>query len=371
MEKICSSPIFIETMQRKGLNMTLALNIETSDPKALTEATPQVMMMRMICGFMVSQAIHVAAKLGIADLLRDGPKGCDELARISATHAPSLYRVLRALAGAGLFTETEPGVFGLTPLGAILRSDVSGSLRAMSIFMGGQCNWQAWGDILHSVKTGETAFEHVFGMGFFQHLEHHPESARVFNEAMTSNSEPFDAAVTAAYDFSTINQIVDVGGGHGSLISSILKAHPTMKGILFDVPHVSEGARCRLKAEGVSERCAVVAGDFLESIPGGADAYVMKHVIHDWDEASAISILKNCRRAMPEGAGKLLLVEEVLPCGDRPAIGKLIDLEMLLMPGGRERTEAEYRTLFEAAGFRLTSITPTQSPLSVIEGVPV
>jgi hypothetical protein len=350
--------------------MTLTVDTETSSGKDLTEATPQVEMLRMIFGFMVSQAIHVAAKLGVADLLKDGPKGCDELARATATHAPSLYRVLRALASAGVFTETAPGVFGLTRLGETLRSDVAGSMRAMSVFMGDQCNWQAWGDILHSVKTGETAFEHVFGMGFFQHLEHHPEAARVFSEAMTSGSEPFNAAVTAAYDFSSINQLVDVGGGHGSFISSILKAYPKMKGMLFDVPHVGEGARCRLRAEGVAERCAVVAGDFLESIPEGADAYLMKHIIHDWDESSAIGILRNCRRAMRQDA-KLLLVEEVLPCGDTPAIGKLVDLEMLLMPGGRERTEAEYRQLLEAAGFRLTSITPTRCPLSVIEAAPV
>jgi O-methyltransferase domain/Dimerisation domain len=351
--------------------MTLAIDIETSGVKVLTENRPQVAMMPMIFGFMVSQAIHVAAKLGIADLLKDEPKGYAELACATATHAPSLYRVLRALASAGVFAETEPGVFGLTPLGETLRSDVPGSMRAMSVFMGEQCNWQAWGDILHSVKTGESAFEHVFGMGFFQHLERHPEAARVFSEAMTSNSEPFDAAVTAGYDFSGISRIIDLGGGHGSLISSILKAYPNMKGILFDAPHVSEGARSRLKAEGVSERCEVIAGDFLESIPGGADAYMMKHIIHDWDDANAVAILKNCRRAMPEGAGKLLLIEEVLPCDNTPALAKLIDLEMLLMPGGRERTEAEYRTLFEAAGFRLTSVTPTQSPLSVIEGVPV
>jgi hypothetical protein len=351
--------------------MSLAIDTETPDAKISAEAAPQAAMMRMIFGFMLSQAIHATAKLGIADLLAGGPKGCDELACSTATHAPSLYRVLRALASVGVFAETEPGVFGLTPLGETLRSDVPGSMRAMSVFMGEQCNWQAWGDILHSVKTGESAFEHVFGMGFFQHLDRHPEAARVFSEAMTSDSEPFDAAVTASYDFSGINRIVDVGGGHGSLISSILKAYPKMKGILFDAPHVSEGARCRLKAEGLSERCEVMAGDFLESIPGGADAYMMKRIIHNWDDANAVAILKNCRRAMPGGAGKLLLVEEVLPGDDTPAMAKLIDLEMLLMPGGRERTEAEYRALFEAAGFRLTSVTPTQSPLSVIEGAPV
>ena len=345
--------------------MGVSVDTTVYNTKTTTEA-----MLHMIFGFMVSQAIHVAAKLGLADLLKDGPKSCDELARVSATHAPSLYRVLRALASAGVVTETDRGIFGLTPLGATLQSDAPGSMRAMSVFMGDQCNWQAWGDILHSVKTGEPAFEHVFGMGFFQHLEHHPEAARVFNHAMTSNSEPFDEAITAAYDFSTIGQLVDVGGGHGSLMSTILKAYPKIKGILFDVPHVSEGARRRLSAEGVARRCSVVAGDFLESIPKGADAYLMKHIIHDWDEASAVTILKNCRRAMTLDA-RLLLIEEVIPCGDVPSLAKLVDLEMMLMPGGRERTEAEYGALFEAAGFRLTGITPTQSPLSVIEGVPV
>jgi O-methyltransferase domain/Dimerisation domain len=340
-----------------------------SPTQTTTEAPPQAEMMQLIFGFMVSQALYVAAKLGVADLLKDGPKDFNELARATGSHAPSLYRVLRALSSVGVFTETDPGVFGLTPLAATLQTDAPDSMRAMSIFLGGQCNWQAWGDILHSVKTGESAFEHVFGMGFFQYVEQHAEESKVFNEAMTSNSVPFNQAVAAAYDFSPIAKLIDVGGGHGSLITTILKAYPGIQGILFDAPHVSEGARRRIEAEGVTERCTVMAGDFFESVPAGGDAYIMKHIIHDWDEARAIMILKNCRRAMHEDA-RLLIVEEVIPCGDEPSIGKFIDLEMLLMPGGRERTEAEYRTLFEAAGFKLTRITPTQSPLSVIEGRP-
>ena len=326
-------------------------------------------MMQLIFGFMISQAVYVAAKLGLADLLKDGPKDFKELAKATSSHARSLYRVLRALSSVGVFAETERGVFRLTPLAETLQADAPASMRAMSIFLGGQYNWQAWGDILHSVKTGEPAFEHVFGTGFFQYVERNPEAAKVFNEAMTSNSAPFSAAVAAAYDFSHIGTLVDVGGGHGSLITSILKAYPNLKAMLYDVPHVSEGARRQIEAEGVAERCTVVAGDFFESVPAGGDAYMMKNIIHDWDEASAVTILRNCRRAMGKDA-RLLLVEEVIPCSNEASIGKFIDLEMLLMPGGLERTEAEYRTLFEAAGFRLTSITPTQSPLSVIEGMP-
>jgi ubiquinone/menaquinone biosynthesis C-methylase UbiE len=342
----------------------------TQQTETPVEAPAQAAIMQMITGFMVSQAIYVAARLGLADLLKDGPKDFKELATVTGSHAPSLYRVLRALASVGVFAERELGVFDLTPLAVTLQTDAPGSMRAMSVFLGGQCNWQAWGDILHSVKTGESAFEHVFGMGFFQHIESHKEDARIFDEAMTSNSVPFNAAVAAAYDFSPTGKLVDVGGGHGSFIASILKAYPNMKGIIFDAPHVTEAARRLIEAEGLTNRCTVMVGDFFESVPASGDAYIMKHIIHDWDEQSAIAILKNCRRAMREGA-KLLVVEEVIPCGNYPSIGKLIDLEMLLMPGGRERTEAEYRSLFEAAGFKLTSITPTESPLSVIEGTPV
>jgi hypothetical protein len=325
-------------------------------------------MVHMICGFMISQAIYVAAKLGLADLLSDGPKASDELARATSMHAPSLYRVMRALASVGVFTETEPGVFGLTPLAETLQTDAPDSMRAMSIFMSGQCNWQAWGNILHSVKTGESSFEHIFGKSFFQHLECNTDMARIFDEAMTCNSVPFNAAVTDAYDFSSTGTLVDIGGGQGSLLVSILKANPNLKGVLFDVPHVVCAAQSLMQTKGVAERCEIVTGDFIEAVPAGGDLYMMKHIIHDLDETSAVTVLSNCRRAMSDDA-KLLIIEEVIPQGNEPAAGKFSDLQMLLMPGGRERTKAEYEALLAKAGLKLTRVVPTASPLSVIEAI--
>jgi ubiquinone/menaquinone biosynthesis C-methylase UbiE len=335
--------------------------------KSQTETPPpQDVLMQMIMGFMLSQAIYVAAKLGIADLLKEKPGSAAALAKETGTDERSLYRVLRALAGAGIFSEVDEGYFGLTPLAECLRTDAPGSLRASSIFMGEDWHLRPWGDIMHSVKTGQTAFEHVYGKPFFPYIGEHREEARVFDDAMTSMSSFVAPAITAAYDFKGIETLVDVAGGHGLLLASILKANPAMKGILFDVPQVTEGARRVMSQEEVSERCQIIAGDFFSSVPKGADAYLMKHIIHDWDDERALKILGNCHRAM-RADGKLLLVEMVIPQADEPSPGKFLDLEMLIFPGGLERTEAEYRALLAKAGFELTNITPTQSPMSVVE----
>jgi hypothetical protein len=363
------SSINLEPNQTGGKKVPV--NAEAADDSAFSlQAEPRIAMMRMIHGFMLSQAVYVAAKLGLADLLQDGPRSHEELACATSMHEPSLYRVLRTLAAIGVFTENEPGIFGLTPLGETLRTDAPGSLRPLAVCMGGQCNWQAWGDILHSIKTGEPAFEHVFGTGFFQHLDRHPDNAKMFVEAMNCCASLYNEAIVAAYDFSRFEKIVDVGGGQGRLISMILKANPTVRGILFDTPNQTPGAARLFEQEEIADRCKTETGDFLESVPEGGDAYLLKHIIHDWDDARAIEILKNCRRSMSKDA-RLLLMEEIVAGDSDFAPAKVLDLQQLLMPGGRERTAEEYRRLLEAAGFELTDVIRTQSSLSIIESKPV
>ncbi|MBI3801360.1 MAG: methyltransferase [Deltaproteobacteria bacterium] len=340
-----------------------------SEPNRTTsvDIPPPVAMLQMIAGLWMSRAIYIAAKLGIADLLKDKPQSSKELAQATGMHAPSLYRVLRALASVGVFAEDEQGCFALTPLAATLRSDLPGSLRAFAIAELGEDHYPAWGEVLHSVKTGEIAFDHLFGLDVWQYRSQHPEDGRIFDEAMASFSSVVNAAIVTSYDFSSIGNIVDVGGGDGSLITSILKANPGMKGVLFDLPHVIAGARRRIEAEGLAERCEVVAGDAFTSVPSGGDAYLLKWIIHDWDEEHSVAILKNCHRAMAE-QGKLLLVEARVPPGNTPSFHKFMDLNMLVMTGGRERTEVEYQALLEAAGFRLTRTIPTPSEMDVMEG---
>lgn len=324
-------------------------------------------LLELTSGYWVSQAIYAVAKLGIADLLKDGPKSCEELARLAGVHGRSLYRVMRGLASVGVFAEIDGGRFELTPLGVPLQSGVPDSMRAWAIMLGEE-PYRAWGDLLYSVKTGAPAFERVFNMNRFQYLGQNPGAALVFNEAMIALAARMHAAVVIAYNFSGFGKIVDVGGGHGSLIIMILKANSKVRGVLFDTVVVIEGARRQIEAAGLGGRCEAVAGDFFESVPEGGDAYVLSHVIHDWDDDRSVAILRNCHRAMGK-KGKLLLVEEVIPPGNGPSFGKLMDLHMLVVTGGRERTEAEYGALFASAGFRLANIIPTEAGASVIEGL--
>jgi hypothetical protein len=346
-----------------------ATQVNTSDG-AQGQLPPPIVLMQMATGYIVSQALYVAAKLQVADLLKDGPRTSEELAQAAGADARFLYRTLRALASVGVFAETEQGSFTLTPTAELLRTDVQGSMHAMVIWMNEPFHWRVFEEMLDAVKTGKLAFEQVFGMEPFPYLVQHPELARIFNNAMTSFSLMSAPTVTAAYDFSSIKKLVDVAGGHGLLISSILKANPHMQGVLFDMPTVIEGAGRLIEEAGVSDRCEKVAGNFFESVPEGGDAYIMKHIIHDWDDERSLTILRNCHRAMTEN-GKLLLVEVLIPPGNEPSFGKIMDIEMMLLPGGTERTEAEYRELFAAAGFRLTRVIPTASPASIIEGVRV
>lgn len=335
-----------------------------------TEAPPAAQVMQMIFGFVTTQAISVAARLGLADLLKDGAKSADELAQATGTQARPLYRLLRALASVGIFAEDDAGRFKLTPLAEPLRSNTLDSLRDFSIFIGADWHWRAWGDLFGSVQSGQPAFERIYGKAYFDYLGENAGPAQVFNDAMTSLSTAASAAVVDGYDFAGINKLVDVGGGHGMLLSSILEKYPQMSGILIDAPSVIKGTKEAIEARGLSGRCDAVGGDFFASVPAGGDAYIMKHIIHDWNDERASTILQCCHRQMPP-EGRLLVVEIVIPEGNAPSIGKLLDLEMLVLLHAYERTEAEYRELFNRSGFRLTRIVPTKSAYSVIEGVPI
>lgn len=332
-------------------------------------APPEAVLTEILLGSLASQSLYVAAKLGIADLLADGPKRVDELARVADADAPSLYRVLRALASLGVFTEQDDRVFALTPAAEALRSDIPNSLRDVAIFWGEDWHWEVWGKILYSVRTGKSAWAQLHGEQVFEYFEKNKAAGEIFNRAMSSFSTVATQAVVEAYDFSDINTLIDIAGGHGRLLAGVLEANPSMRGVLFDLPHVIQGAVETLSKTSASDRVEFVRGDFFAGVPEGGDAYIMKHIIHDWDDERALTILRNIRTAMKAG-GRVLVVEAVIADGNGQDFGKLLDIEMLVSPGGKERTAKEYEELFERAGLRLTRIVPTKSPYSVIEGVP-
>ena len=332
------------------------------------ELPPPVQLMQLLFGFAVSRAIGVCAELHIADLLKDGAKTTDELAQQTSVHTRSLYRVLRACASVGVFSEDAENRFSLTPLADPLLSDAPGSLRAFAEMITTDWQFQTWAELPYSVKTGKPSFEKVHGMPAFDYFWSNEKAGRVFNDAMTSNSAFSSVAVVNGYDFSSIKLLADVGGGHGFLLASILAKYETVKGVLYDRPAIVSEARKLLVAHGVSDRCDLVGGNFFENVPAGCDAYIMKHIIHDWNDEQCITLLQNCRKAMVEG-GKVLVVEMVVPEGNEPSPAKLLDLQMLQYLPGCERTENEYRQLFDNGGFNLTRIIPTMSPFSIIEGV--
>ncbi len=329
--------------------------------------SPSAQLDRMITGYWISQAIYAAAKFGIADLLKQGPESVEDLAEKTSTNPDALYRLLRALASVGIFAEGPPRQFSLTPLAEPLQTNVPGSKRALAL-MSGDEQFQAWSEILYSIQTGKKAFDKVFGKPIFDYLGEHLDKAQVFDAAMVGIHGRESNAILQAYDFSGINTVVDIGGGNGSQLITLLQAHPTMRGILFDLPHVIERAKAPISAAGLTNRCELVSGSFFETVPAGADAYFMRHIIHDWEDEKSLTILRNCHRAMPAD-GRLLIVESVIPLGNEPFAGKFLDLVMLLIPGGKERTEEEYRDLFAQAGFELSKIVPTKSEVSVIEAV--
>jgi hypothetical protein len=323
---------------------------------------------QLVGGYFISASLGVVARLGIAEQLAAGPRSSADLARATGVSEDAIYRVLRALAMVGVFTETGPRTFALTPAANLLRAGVPGSLREMVLWMDDSFHFRVYSEMMHSVKTGETLGQKVLGMPVFEYLQRNPELSATFNDAMTNFSANVAPAVLAAYDFSGIDVLVDIAGGHGMILSSILKQYPKMRGILFDLEHVLAGATAP-DAMGVSDRVQKVSGDFFKAVPAGGDAYIMKHIIHDWDDDKSIVILKNIREALAgKPDGKVILLEAVIKPGNEPDLAKLIDLEMMLLPGGKERTQEEFAALFEKSGFELARVIPTASPLCVIEG---
>jgi hypothetical protein len=332
---------------------------------AVPAPPPAVLLTQMATGYMVSQAIYVAAKLHIADHLSREPKTAAELAVDVGAHPGALHRLLRMLATLGVFRQEVGGRFTQSALSALLQVNYAGSLRE-AIILWNEEQYRAWGAALHSVKTGTAAFDHVFGMPLFPYLERNPEAEQVFNAAMTAWTTQTAAAVAGTYDFSTLKRLVDVGGGHATMMTSILARFAELEGVIFDGPSVVLGAREAIEIAGLTPRCDVVGGDFFEAVPSRGDGYLLSQVLHDWDDERCGVILRNCHAAMNKG-DRLLVVETMLTSEGEAPFAALSDLHMLVVAGGRERTEDEYRALLARAGFEVTRVTATGAPQSLIE----
>jgi O-methyltransferase domain/Dimerisation domain len=338
-----------------------------------TTAKPADLLRQIAISMRSSRALHAAAELKIADHLSAGPMSSADLAAATRCHVSSIYRLMRALSALGVFAEAQPGRFRLTEIGDRLRSDAPGSFRSAVLFLAGDVRWRVWSDLIGSIRDGRPAINRVLGVDLFDFYEQHPAESEIHDQAMAGFTTAISGIVLDAYDFARFHTVVDVGGGSGRFIADVLAAHPHLQGILFDLSHVVGGAPALLEASDVAGRCRCESGSFFDAIPAGADGYMLKQVIHDWDDARVAAILAACRRAMPPDA-TLLILERVMP--ERVAEGQaveafLVDLEMLVMtPGGRERTEREFEALLSAAGFSLASVTRTASPISVIEARP-
>jgi O-methyltransferase domain len=331
------------------------------------EVDPALAVLNLSTGVWTAQALWAAASLGVADHLASGAKTRDELAAATGTLSGPLYRVIRALASLGVFAEQADGRIANTAASELLRRDAPGSVRDYVIMLGQPWHVAAFGEILHSLRTGQPSVDHVVGRPLWEFFARDAEAGRIFNAAMTGIVAESAAATRDSYDFAGIETLVDVGGGHGLLLGTVLAANPTLRGVLFDQPHVVDGAPATFRRLGVAARATIVGGDFFREVPRG-DAYVLSHIIHDWDDERSIAILRTIHRAAAPGA-RLLLVETVIPSGNAPSFAKILDLEMLVLPGGVERTEAEYRALLQAAGFRLARVITTRSFTNLIEGV--
>ena len=330
-----------------------------------TELPPPAQLMNFIVGKWISKPIYVAAELGIADMLGEGPRSIEQLASACRCHSPSLYRMMRALASVGIFRETDGRRFELTPMAGCLKT---GLLRSVAILFNADWSDRAWGHFMESVKTGTTAFERAFGMPLADWLEKNPGTASVFHEANAVKAAGSHRAIVDVYDFSGIGTLTDVGGGTGALMAEILIANPPMTGCVADLPSVVRDTAKQLRSRGLEDRCNAVACDFFREIPAGSDAYLLSHVLHDWPDDRCRTILENCRKAMTPSS-KLLIVEMVVLSGNEPSIAKLLDLEMMVMTGGCERTEAEFKWLLESSGFKLSRIIPTRESICVMEGM--
>jgi hypothetical protein len=334
------------------------------------DISPPVRMMQFLFGAFVAKSLLVVAELGVAEQLGDGARTAAELGQALGLDADRLHRLLRALASYGIFQEQQDGRFANTALSSTLRSDLPGSMKAMALFLCGGPQWAAWGELGHSVRSGSSAFEKIHGCHPFEYMGKDVDFARVFHDAMTSLTEQDLAAIHAQYDFSSFDSLVDVAGGHGSLLVSCLQKNPKQRGVLFDRPEVVARAQPLLEAAGVIDRCQIVGGSFFEAVPPGASVYVLKYILHDWSDQEATAILKNIRRAAAPGS-KLLVIDPIVKPPNVPDLAKVMDLQMMVFYGsGRERTQEEFAELLSAAGFRLTRVIPTFSPLSIIEAEP-
>ena len=330
---------------------------------------PAQQVLGVATGYMASAALNVALELAIPDHLKEGPRTSADLAAATGAHEGALHRILRLLTSLGLFEQVAARTYALTPASTLLCKGVPGSMSAMARFLPDPTHLRIYADLMESVMTGKPAAEKALGMPVFEYFAKNPEYSEVFNDAMTALSAPVAGAAIDVFDFSRFGLIVDVAGGHGEVLMSILKACPDTRGVLAELGHVVEGARARIQSAGLADRCEAVECDFFEAVPAGADAYVMKHIIHDWDDDRALLILENINKAMGAKRGTVVLLESVIPDGPAPDFGKFIDIEMLALPGGMERTADEFRALFDQAGFELKNIVATASPLSVVEAV--
>jgi hypothetical protein len=329
------------------------------------ELPPSAQLMKFIVGKWISKPIYVAAELGIADMLNDGPKSIQDLAAASQSHAPSLYRMMRALASVGIFCETEEKHFDLTPMAECLKN---GAMRSIALLFNSNWSDTAWGYFMDSIKTGDTAFQTAYGMPLTDWLDDNPHAAQVFNDANAIKAAGWHKAILDAYDFSDIDTLTDVGGGLGVLLMEILTANPSMTGIIADTFSVTKKTTQVIKARSLEQRCRATECDFFQSIPSGSDAYLMSNILHDWSDKDCRIIMTNCNQAMKKES-RLLVVEMILPPANEPSVAKLLDLEMLVMTGGRERTESEFKSLFESSGFKLARIIPTTENIFILEGL--
>jgi hypothetical protein len=338
-------------------------------PAKIEQRTPQAQLIQMAMSYRVSTLVYIAAEMNLADRLAEAPRTADELAESTGSFAPALYRVMRTLAGMGLFTEDSDRRFSLTPLGETLRTGTPGSIRSTVLTLAGGLFTKSYGELHYSIKTGKPAFEKVFGMPVFEWLAKHPVEASMFSETMVGFHAAEPDAVANAYDFSQAETVVDIGGATGNLLAAILSHHREPRGILFDLPHVVADAPALIRARGLTDRIAIESGSFFERIPVANGVYLLSHIIHDWSEGQCLTILGICRRTISPNS-RLLIIEIVLPTGNAPHPGKMVDMTMLAVAGGQERTEPEYRELLERAGFRLTQVVPTESAVSIVEAVP-
>ncbi|WP_338868080.1 methyltransferase [Spirosoma sp. SC4-14] len=330
------------------------------------ELPPPVQMLHLIAGFWSSQIIYVIARLGIADVFREGPQTAETVALQTNTHGPSIYRLLRAATSIGLFVGNQNKTFTITGLGKTLMTDSPGSHRDFAIAELGQEHYQGWGNLAYSIQTGTVAFQALSGQNVWDYYKDHPNDGQRFIMAMSNLSNSFNPAITHSYDFSQFDTVVDVGGAGGTLLCGILRDNPATKGVVFDLPHVVDHATTYIQEQGLSDRCRILPGDFFDRIPTDGDAYLLKFIIHDWNDEQAVNILKNCYQAMPDHA-RLLLIESVIPNSNEPNFGKLLDINMLVMTGGMERDADQYGQLLTKAGFHIRQIIPTPSPLQIIE----